>query len=155
MPWAEAYLHTKWHLDASSRLGARNGPKIEEGLRPLSREGAGSPSITKSPGPRPSSIPSDILIHAAIWPRQIWTENWGGLCPFGGGGAGSPSNTMWRGPRPTYVPSFILIRPIVWPQCTNVTDGQDRQRTDSMGRTVLQTVAQKHPVPLIYERDGK
>jgi len=50
--------------------------------------GAGSPSNTKSPGPRPSSIPSDILIHAAIWPQQIWAENWW-LCPFRGGGAGS------------------------------------------------------------------
>jgi len=42
-----------------------------------------------------------------------------------------------------------LIRPTVWPQYTNVTDRQDRtdrqtgQRSDSIGRTVLQTVAQK------------
>jgi len=49
------------------------------------------------PGPRPISIPSGILIYPAIWPQQIWTENWG-LCPFGRGGAGSPSNTMWPGP---------------------------------------------------------
>ena len=44
------------------------------------------------------------------------------------------------------MPIFILIRPTVWPECTNVTDrtGQtDRQRTDSIGRTVLHTVAQK------------
>jgi len=48
------------------------------------------------------------------------------------------------------------IHPTVWPQCTNVTDRQDRQtdrqtrqtvrqdrqRLDSIGRTVLQTVAQ-------------
>jgi len=54
--------------------------------------------------------------------------------------------TVWPGPRPTCVPSFVLIRPTIWPQCTNVTDrtGQtDRQRTDSIGRTVLQMVAQK------------
>ena len=80
----------------------------------------------------------------------------GGLCPIAGGGAGSPSNTMWPEPRPTCTPSFILIRPTVWPQCTNVTDRQDRterqtdrqtyiQRSDSIGRTVLQMVAQKHP----------
>jgi len=54
---------------------------------------------------------------------------------------------MWRGPRPTCTPSFILIRPTVWPQCTNVTGSTDRQtdrqRTDSIGRTVLQTVAPK------------
>ena len=44
------------------------------------------------------------------------------------------------------MPSFILIHPTVWPQYTNVTertDRQDRQRSDSIGRTVLQTVAQK------------
>jgi len=29
-------------------------------------------------------MPSGILIHAAIWPKQIWAEN-GGLCPFGEG----------------------------------------------------------------------
>jgi len=36
--------------------------------------------------------------------------------------------------------SFVLIRPTVWPQCTYVTD---RQRTDRIGRTILQTVAQQ------------
>ena len=44
------------------------------------------------------------------------------------------------------MPSFILIHPTIWPQYTNVTDRtdrqRDRQRTDSIGRTVLQTVAQ-------------
>jgi len=47
------------------------------------------------------------------------------------------------GPRHTCMPSFILIRPTLWPQYTNVTDRQTGQRTDSIGRTVLQTVAQK------------
>jgi len=73
----------------------------------------------------------------------------GGSAPLWGGGAESPSNTMWPGPRPTCKPSFILIHPTVWPQCTNVTDrtdrqtGQNRQWTNSIGQTVLQTVAQK------------
>jgi len=59
----------------------KHGPKIW-GVRPPFGEGAtGSPSNTNSPGSRPSSIPSDILIHAAIWPQQIWAENWG-LCPL-------------------------------------------------------------------------
>jgi len=62
------------------------------------------------------------------------------------------------------MPSFILIRQTVWPQYTNVTDRRirgvtimrymnlhftylltdrtDRQRSDSTGRNVLQTVAQ-------------
>jgi len=54
-------------------------------------------------------------MHPAIWPQQIWTENWG-LCPFVGGGAGSPSNTMWLGPRSTCMKSFILIHQAVWSQ---------------------------------------
>jgi len=60
------------------------------------------------PAPRPTFVPSGILIHRAVWPQQTWAENWG-LCPFLGG-AGSRSGTMWPGPRPTSIPSGILIR---------------------------------------------
>jgi len=66
--WAEAYLHTKWHLDASSRLA-----KIEMGRKlgalPLLGRGAGSPSRKMWPEPRPTSMLSAILIHPAIWPE--------------------------------------------------------------------------------------
>ena len=83
------------------------------------------PHLTQSRlGVRPTSIPSDILIRAAIWQQQIWAEI-GRLCPFEGEGAGSPSNTSWPGPRSTCTPSFILIHPTVWPQYTNVTDRTD------------------------------
>jgi len=59
--------------------------------------------------------------------------------------------TVWPWPRPISLPSSILIHPTVWPQYTNVTskltdrqiDRQTGQRSDSIGRTVLQTVAQK------------
>ena len=64
----------------------------------------------------------------------------------GGGGAGSPSNTMWPGPMPIPVCQVShFIRPTVWPQYTNITDRTEQtgQRPDSIGRTVLQTVAQK------------
>jgi len=71
----------------------------------------------------------------------------GAAVPYPWGGAGSPSNTIWPGPRPTSVPSGILIHPTVCPQYTNVRDRQidrqDRQLSDGIGRTVLQTVAQK------------
>jgi len=30
-----------------------------------------------SPRPRPTSVPSGILIHAAIWPQETWAANWG------------------------------------------------------------------------------
>jgi len=103
---------------------------------------AGSPSNKMWPGPRSTSVPSDVFIHPAVWPQYTWTENWG-LCPFGGGGVGSPSNIMWPGPKPTCMPRFILIHLRVWPQYTKVTATQTGQRSGSTGRTVLQTVAQK------------
>jgi len=118
------------------------GRKFGRGLRHLFGEGrAESPSNTKSPGLRPSSIPSGIFIHAAIWPLQIWAENQVGAVSLWGRGSWCSSNTMWPGPRPTCMPSFILIHPTVWPQCTNVTDRQDRQ--DRRSERTLQTVAQK------------
>jgi len=45
----------------------------------------------------------------------------------------------------TSASSFILIHPTIWPQYTNITDrtGQTGRRSDSIGQTVLQTVAQK------------
>ena len=46
-----------------------------------------------SPGLRSTSVPSSILIHAAVRPQQTWAENWGGCAPLGG--PGSTSNTMW------------------------------------------------------------
>ena len=107
------------------------------GLCPfLAGRGAGSRLTqcrhqTVSPGLSPTSIPSGILIHPAIWPQQIWAKNWG-LCPCGGGGGGFLSNTVLPGLRPTCMPSFILIHPTVWPQYTNVTDRQDRQQSDSV-----------------------
>jgi len=49
--------------------------------------GAGSPSNTMLLASRPTSLPSDILFHPAIWSQQIRTENWG-LFSFGGGELG-------------------------------------------------------------------
>ena len=72
------------------------GRKLEA-LTPFWGRGAGSPSSTMWPGPRPTFVPSGILIHPAVWPQRTWAENWG-LCPLRGGEAGSPSNTMWPAP---------------------------------------------------------
>jgi len=76
-------------------------------LCPLFRgtAGTGSPSNTMSPGPRPTSVPSDILIHPAVWPQQTWAENWGRVVPLW---RELGPHTMWPGPRPTAMPSFIL-----------------------------------------------
>jgi len=35
-----------------------------------------------SPGPRPISVPSGILINPAIWPQQTWAKNWEDCAPF-------------------------------------------------------------------------
>jgi len=88
---------------------------------------------------------SGILIHLAIWPKEIWAENCGGCAPLGEGEMGIHLTQcgQGRGLPACQLPSFILIHPTVWPQYTNVADRQDRQRSDSVGRTVLQTVAQK------------
>jgi len=112
-------------IDMGRKLGA---------LPPLGEAEAGFPSNTMSLGPSPTSLLSGILIHPAMATTDIGRNLVEGLCPFGGGGAGSPSNTC--------MPSFILIHRTVWPQHTNVTS-QTGQRSDSIGRTVLQSVAQK------------
>jgi len=127
------------------------------GSAPFLGRGAGSPSNAKSPRAEAylhTKWNFDLCSHlaAADMGRKL-----GGCAPLGGG-AGCPSNTMWPGPRPTCMSSFILIRETVWPQYTNVTDRQtgqerqtDRQRSDSIGRTVLQTVAQKLRMDFLVE----
>jgi len=56
--WAKAYLRAKWHLDPSIRLATIDmGQKL--GAVPLlGGTGAGSPSSTVWPEPRPTFIPS-------------------------------------------------------------------------------------------------
>jgi len=63
--------------------------------------------------------------------------------PLSGGGELSLHPRLWPGPRPTSVPSFVLIHPTVWSQRYRQTGQQTGQRSDRVGRTVLQTVAQK------------
>ena len=96
-----------------------------------------------SPGPRPTSIPSGILIQPAVWPQQTWAENWG-LCPFEEA-SWVPSNSV-AGDEAYLRANFYpdpSNRLVTIHQCHRQTDRTDRQRTDSIRRTVLQTVAQK------------
>jgi len=63
--WAEAYLRTKWHLDPCSRLATIDvGRKL--GAPPLFRVGGWVSMYHKSPGLRPTCIPSGILMHPAV-----------------------------------------------------------------------------------------
>ena len=79
---------------------------------------------------------------------------WGDCCARLGGSLVPISNTMWPRPRPTCVSSGILIHPTVWPQYTNVTrqTHADKQRCDSIGRTVLQTAKNTSPL-LMYNSE--
>jgi len=59
----------------------RHGPKI--GVVPLLGRGAGSPS--KTPGPRPTSMPSFNLIYPTVWPHNtptLQTDSLGHPCKF-------------------------------------------------------------------------
>ena len=132
--WAETYLCTKWHLDPSSRLATIDTGRKLGAVPPF--WGELGPHLTQSPGPRPTSNPSGILIHPAIGPQWTWAENWGALPLLGRSWV--PSNTMWPGSRPTSMRmlSFILIHPTICPQYTNVTD-RTGQWSDSTVRTVF------------------
>jgi len=67
-------------LIAADEMGDRARAKWTEkcgGAVSLSVGGAWSPSSTMSPGPRPTSVPSGVLIHLAVWPQWTWAEKWG------------------------------------------------------------------------------
>jgi len=55
------YLSTKWYPDLSSRLATIDMSRKEGG--------AEYPFNTVWPGPRHTSIPSDILINGTAWPQ--------------------------------------------------------------------------------------
>ena len=54
---------TKWHHDPSSRLATIDMGQKLSGAVPFFLGGVGSTSNTKSPGPRPTSVPSGILVR--------------------------------------------------------------------------------------------
>ena len=87
------------------------GRKLGKGCAHLG-VGAGFPSNTMWPGPRPTSVTSGILIHPAVWPQQICAENWGLLRLFWGSGSWIPIQQNIPRPRPTSVPSGVLIHSI-------------------------------------------
>jgi len=84
--WVEAYPHTKTHIEPSSHMATIDmGRNL--GVLPIFLRRAGCSSNSILLGSKPTFLPSGILIHPAIWPQQIWAENWG-LCPIGEGELG-------------------------------------------------------------------
>ena len=80
---AEVYFRTKGRVHPSSHLAPIDIGQKLGGWHAFFLEAAGSPSNTKSPEQRPTSIPSGILVYPAVWPQRTLAENWG-LCPFRG-----------------------------------------------------------------------
>jgi len=61
--------------DMGDRLATIDmGRKVGAAVPPLGG-GAGSPSNTMWPRPRPTSVPSGILTHPPGWLQQTWAEN--------------------------------------------------------------------------------
>jgi len=51
------------------------------GVVPVLGEGELDPHITMSYGPRPTSVPSGILIHPTVWPRYLKDKDSSFLTP--------------------------------------------------------------------------
>jgi len=138
-----------WSIQPSGHN--KHGPKIGGGLCPLFGGGKQGPHLTQSRRkPRPTFIPSGILIYAAIWPQWIWAENWRAV-PLWGGEAGFVLFLTQCGQGEAYLHAKFHLDPSKrlatihqrYRQIYRHTDRQDRQRSDSIRRTILQMVAQK------------
>jgi len=102
--------------------------------------GVGSPSSTMSPGPRPISVPSGILIHPAVWPQQTWAKN-RGYAPFRGGELGL--HLAQCGRAEAILHAKFHLDPSNRLASIHQHYRQTGQWSDNIGRTVLQMVAQK------------
>ena len=119
MAWAKAYCRAKWHFD----------PSAEKIFGPVSffEGGAGCPSKTMWPKPRPISIPSSILNHLAVIHQRHRQDRQTGQTTVG-------CLVGWLEFNVPFQHKYGYVR------------DEDRQRSDSIRRTVrtvLQTVAQK------------
>ena len=114
--WAEAYLHTN-HTTTTI-------------LRPFFWDHPGEP------------VPSGILIHPAVWLQRTWAKNWGrGVVPLFGGKLGPHLTQCGQGQGlpPFHLGPFSRF-------ATPTLYRQTGKRSNSIGRTVLQTVSKKQVV---------
>ena len=90
-----------------------------------------------------------MLIHAAIWPQQIWAENCVGAVPLWGRGSWVPIQhnvaraEAYQRAKFHLDPSSRLTTVHERHRQDRQTDRKDNGPIDSIGRNVLQTVAQK------------
>jgi len=117
------------------------------GVVPFLGRGAGSASNTMSPGPRPTFVPSGILIHPTNWPQQIHGPRIGDYAPSGKGELGAHLTECGQGR------VLLLCQVSSWsvqPFGHNTPTSQTGLTCDSIGRTVLQTIAQKRHFTFIF-----
>jgi len=108
---------------------------------PLSVGGAGSTSNTMSPGLKPTSIPSGILIHPAVWPQYTWAEKWGPVVRLSmGGGA---NNVAW-------VEAYLCTKWYLHPSNYLATIHQRYRQTGQWSRSIGRTVTcNSRPIKLM------
>jgi len=153
-------IRAEWHKSSAvaamgDRLATTDMVRKVRAAVPISVQGAGSPSNTMSPGPRPTSVPtaewhldSYSLLTTTHQRHNKHRQKIGGCTFFfwGGGGLVPIYNTMWSGQRSIFVPSGILIHPAVWPEYTDVTDRQTGQTDNgriAQGEPFCKRFAQK------------
>ena len=114
----------------------RHGPKSGGCFAFL--RGARCPSNTMSPGPRLISVSSGVLMHLAVWPQQTWAKNWGSCALYWGGELVPISHNVAWAAACHHTKTSQSIEPFGYNTPTSLTkrqDKQDRQRSDSIGRT--------------------
>jgi len=65
---SKAYLPTNWYLDTFSHLATTDMGRKLGGLCPFGDDEL-DPHLTMWPGPRPTCMPSVILIQPTVWPQ--------------------------------------------------------------------------------------
>jgi len=116
--WAEACLHTKWHLDASCRLATIKMGRKFGGSAPFWGEELGSQLAQSGldQGPPPCQVTSGPIQPFGYNKHRPKIGDGAPPHFWKGGGAGFPSNTNSLELRPTSISSGILMHPAFWPQ---------------------------------------
>ena len=103
--WAQAYFHTKWHIDPPSPLAIIDMGRKKLEWADVLFGGGWSTSSKTLPGPKPTFVPSGILIHQAGY---IMLD-----------GDPAPPSKKWGTPPPSIL-GPCLLWPNVWmcPDCS-------------------------------------
>ena len=137
------FVQSKWHLDPSSRLAIIDMGRKLRGLCPFLGEGE-LPQLCPHLTQRRlggAYLPGGILIHPAVWPQQTWAgPKIGGYAPLVRGSWVPIWHNATRAE--AYLRAKFQLDPSNRLATIHLRYRQtDSQRSDSIGRTVLQTVS--------------